>query len=99
MLQITRGDSFPYAFAVVVDELPADMTDWDVVAAVFVQGAERFPIAIEWIDRAAGKFSIDPDTSAWPLRLVQLGIRYTTDSGDKFTTELMTINVQRGMPI
>lgn len=97
-MDVIRGDAFTYAFAVEVDGAPQDLTNWQVTAAVFVPFTRSFAIEIDWIDRAAGTFSINPDTSTWPFGAMQFAIRYTTDAGDPFTTNFQPVNVKQGIP-
>lgn len=96
-MNIKRGDSFQIALVVKVDDVPQDLTDWQVRASIGTPSRVIAELAVEFTDRAAGEFTLSAETGTWPTGALSFDIRYTTDAEQILTTDPVRVFVAKGI--
>jgi hypothetical protein len=102
MIEFKKGDSFQPALAVVINLTPQVITGWGIESKI--RNSQGVVVAVlEVFNRSdsLGTYQLKPATgyaeADWPTGQLSWDIRYTTDTGVKFSTETMTIDCKKGI--
>lgn len=106
-MKIKRGDDFILALQVTIAGVVQDITGWVIEAKVASRvGLPNIPAGFTWkkvadlsvndLEPLTGQYVLSANTSTWPAGTLYYDIRYTTDAGQKVTTESIRIDVETG---
>lgn len=91
-----RGDTFICQVAVTQDSTPKDLSGWTVRSQVRDNDTLVADLEFSWVDQTAGTYQLRlDDTTAWPTKLLQCDIEYTTDAAQVVSTETFGITCIR----
>ena len=106
-MKIKRGDDFILALQVTVAGVVQDITGWVIEAKVAQRvNVPNVPAGFTWkkvtdllvndLEPLIGQYVLSANTATWPEGALYYDIRYTTDVGQKVTTESIRIDVETG---